>query len=221
QQQYLELPLGTERVQDLAHRLAAGHRTPYDKAMAMERYIEKNCPYTLQEEVTPHDVDAVDYYLFTTKEGACDLAGSALAVLCRSVGIPARVAVGYLEGVENPSNGGRTLREADSHLWAELYFPGYGWLTFNPQPPSGDAPTNIPGQVARSARKFWRGIARRGFAALFTIGLTLAFFGAASRPGLETWWAALRARRLALARASSGVSTAVLETHYRAMTTVI
>jgi transglutaminase-like putative cysteine protease len=216
QQEYLELPLGTEHVQALARSLAAGHSNAYDKALAMERYIERNCSYTLQEEVTPPEMDVVDYYLFTTKEGACDLAGSAMAILCRAVGIPARAVVGYLEGVE-PAPGRRTLRENDAHLWVELFFPGYGWVTFNPQPPSNGAPTNLPGQVARSARKLWRGVLRRGFAALFTLGLTLVFLGAAARPGLELWWAHLQERRVAAARARRGDTTAVLALRYRQM----
>jgi len=131
-----------------------------------------------------------------------------------AAGIPARVAVGYLEGVE-PAPNRRTLREADAHLWVELYFPGYGWVTFNPQPPSTAAPTNLPGQVARSARKLWRGVLRRGFAALFTMGLTLVFLGAASRPGLNLWWASLRERHLATARARRGDTMAVLALRYR------
>jgi hypothetical protein len=216
QQEYLDLPLGTEHVQALARSLAAGHSNAYDKALAMERYIERNCTYTLQEEVTPPGMDVVDYYLFTTKEGACDLAGSAMAILCRAAGIPARVVVGYLEGVESAS-GQRTLRENDAHLWVELYFPHYGWVTFNPQPPSNGAPTNIPGQVARSARKLWRGVLRRGFTAVFTLGLTLVFLGAATRPGLELWWASLQERRLATARARRGDATAVLALRYRQM----
>lgn len=217
QPDYLDLEVGTERVQELAHRLAAGRLNAYDKALAMERYIEKNCPYTLQEETTPPGLDVVDYYLFTTKEGACDLAGSAMAILCRSVGIPARVAVGYLEGVEAAPNQ-RTLREADAHLWVELFFPHYGWVTFNPQPPSLDAPTNLPGQVARSARKLWREVLRRSVTALLSLGLTLLFLITAARPGLEVWWANLQERRLAAARARRGDATAVLALRYREMT---
>jgi transglutaminase-like putative cysteine protease len=216
QSDYLEVPLDAERVQALARRLAAGHLNAYDRAMAMERYIEKNCSYTLQEEVTPPGIDDVDYYLFTTREGACDLAGSAMAVLCRAAGIPARAVVGYLEGTES-APGQRTLRENDAHLWVELFFPGYGWVTFNPQPPSNGAPTNIPSQVARSARKLWRGVLRRGFAAVFTLGLTLVFLGAAARPGLDLWWASLQERRLAAARARRGDATAVLALRYRQM----
>jgi Domain of unknown function (DUF4129) len=94
-------------------------------------------------------------------------------------------------------------------------------VPFIPLPASGDAPTPLPGQVARSARKFWRGIARRGFAALFTVGLALTFFGAASRPGLEMWWAALRERHLATARARRGDPTAVLALRYRELTEIL
>jgi transglutaminase-like putative cysteine protease len=216
--EYLALPLGTERVQSLAHRLAAGRLNAYDKAIAMEAYIEKNCPYTLTEEATPAETDAVDYYLFSAKEGACDLAASAMAILCRSVGIPARWAAGYLEGVEDPSSGGRVLREADSHAWVELYFPGYGWVAFNPAPQSPAGTTDVSGQVVRSARRLWRGVERRGIAAFFTLGLTLVFLGMAVKPGFDLWWSTLRERRMATARARSGDTTAVLALRYRELT---
>ena len=201
------LPLGTERVQSLARRLAAGRLNAYDKATAMQEYIEKNCAYTLSEEATPPDTDAVDYYLFSAKEGACDLAASAMAIMCRSVGIPARWAAGYLEGVEDPSSGGRVLREADSHAWVELYFPGYGWVAFNPAPQSPAGTTDVGGQVVRSARRLWHGVERRGIAAFFTLGLTLVFLGMAIKPGFDLWWSTVRERRTATARARSGVSS--------------
>jgi transglutaminase-like putative cysteine protease len=215
EQEYHNLPVGTERVRQLAERLAANHTNAYDKALAMQGYIEKNCPYTLQGEPTPPGTDAVEYYLFTTKEGACDLAGSAMAVMCRAVGIPARVAVGYLEGVEDPNNNARILREADAHLWVELYFQGYGWVTFNPAPISVDAPTDPVGQVARSARRFWRGLARRGLAVVFTLALTLVFLGAAAKPGLDLWWTLVRERRQAALLARRGEPMAILSLRYR------
>jgi hypothetical protein len=216
--EYLRLPVGTERVQQLAERLAADKPNPYDKALAVQSYIEKNCPYTLQGEATPPATDAVEYYLFTTKEGACDLAGSAMAIMCRAVGIPARVAVGYLEGMEDPNTNARILREADAHLWVELFFQGYGWVTFNPAPVSVDAPTDAVGQVARSARRFWRGIARRGLAVVFTLALTLVFLGAAAKPGLDLWWALIRERRLAVSLARRGEPAAILALRYRELT---
>jgi hypothetical protein len=221
EQEYLRLPVGTERVKELAERLAADRSNPYDKALAMQSYIEKNCAYTLQGEATPPGTDAVDYYLFTTKEGACDVAGSAMAIMCRAVGIPARVAVGYLEGMEDPNTNARVLREADAHLWVELYFPGYGWVTFNPSPASVDAPTDPVGQVARSARRFWRGLARRGLAVVFTLALTLVFLGAAARPGLEMWWALVRERRLVASLTRRGDPSAVMALRYRELSDLL
>jgi hypothetical protein len=219
--EYLDLPLGTERVQDLARRITAEKSNAYDKALTIQQHIEKNCGYTLLGEPTPQATDAVDYYLFTTKEGACDLAGSAMAVMCRAVGIPARVAVGYLEGMEDPQTNARVLREADAHLWVELFFSGYGWVTFNPAPASIDAATDPVGQVARTAQRFWRGLARRGIAVLFTLGLTLAFLGAAAKPGLDLWWVMLRERRLAAALARQGDSRAILALRYRELTEIL
>jgi transglutaminase-like putative cysteine protease len=215
---YLDVPLGAQRVRDLAERITRGLPDDYDRAAAIQSYIEKNCAYTLQGEPTPPSTDAVDYYLFTTKEGACDLAGTAMAIMCRAIGIPARVAVGYLEGIEDPGSGARILREADSHLWVELFFPGYGWVTFNPAPVSADAPTTPAGQVARSARRLWRSVARRGIAAMVTLGLMLVFLGAAAKPGLDLWWSTVRERQLVAALSRRGETAALISLRYRELT---
>lgn len=130
----LSIPQSAYRVKQLAERLTHGIANPYDRVQALMKHIEKTCAYTLQEAQTPPDEDAASYYLLTTKRGACDLAASGLAVMCRSVGIPARVAVGYVADEPLPEGGGFLIRQEHAHMWVEAYFQGYGWVPFNPAP---------------------------------------------------------------------------------------
>jgi hypothetical protein len=93
---YLQLPKSLpQRVRDEATRVAAGNGTPYEKAKAMEAYL-RDCPYDLNVESPPAGRDTVDYFLFTLKRGYFDYQSTAMAVMLRSIGIPARVAVGYV-----------------------------------------------------------------------------------------------------------------------------
>lgn len=130
----LELPQSTYPVQVLARSLAKSVESPYDRVRTFIEYIEKNCRYTLEEAVTPSGEDAAAYYLFKTKRGACDLSATALAVMCRAVGIPARVAIGYLADEPLPQGGGFLIRQHHAHMWVEAYFAGYGWVPFDASP---------------------------------------------------------------------------------------
>lgn len=130
----LELPNSTMRVQSLALNITKNITNPYDKVLAILAYIEKTCTYTLQEEPTPPGEDAAEFYLFETKRGACDLAATAAAVMCRAVGIPARIALGYVAEEPLPTGDGYLIRHEHGHMWVEAYFPGYGWIEFNPSP---------------------------------------------------------------------------------------
>jgi transglutaminase-like putative cysteine protease len=135
EQETLNLLNSTYRVQELTKKITAGVESPYDRVKAILAYIEKNCSYSLQGEVTPRGEDAAAYYLFVTKRGACDLAATAAAVMCRAAGIPARVAVGYVMEEALPGGKGFMVRQEHAHMWLETYFPGYGWVAFNPAPP--------------------------------------------------------------------------------------
>jgi len=131
----LELPNSALEVKQLALEVTQGLTNPYDRVLAIIRHIENTCSYTLQEEVTPPGIDAAAHYLFKSKRGACDLAATATAVMCRGVGIPARVAVGYVLDEPLPQGGGFLVRQAHAHMWVEAFFPGLGWVPFDPAPP--------------------------------------------------------------------------------------
>ena len=131
-QVYLALPgdLPAE-VRGLARSLTAGSRTPYDQARAVETYL-RTYPYSLDIPAPPLDRDVVDYFLFDLKKGYCDYFATAMVVLARAAGIPARMAVGYASGAYDALNASYIVTEADAHSWPEIYFPDYGWVEFEP-----------------------------------------------------------------------------------------
>jgi transglutaminase-like putative cysteine protease len=122
-----------QRVHDLAMEITAGGETPYDKAKAVETFL-RQYPYSLDVSAPPAQVDPVDYFLFDLQAGYCDYYASAMVVLLRSAGIPARVGIGYL--VQPPDeNGVQTVVQLNAHSWAEVYFADYGWIEFEPTAP--------------------------------------------------------------------------------------
>ena len=131
-----ELYLGTDgitqQVEALAVELTEGLESPYEKAKALSQFLRGGTfEYSTVGPEIPRDGDLVDTFLFGegARSGFCQYYASAMAVMARSLGIPARVAVGFSPG--EPLDDGLTLvREANSHAWTEIYFPGYGWEIF-------------------------------------------------------------------------------------------
>ena len=131
---YLTLPPSVpERVKELAVSLTAGLTNPYDKAVAIEEYL-RGLTYTNDPEPIAYDVDAADSFLFETQKGHSDHFTSAMAVMARSLGIPSRLALGYGPGEDDPEQRAFVVRDRDSHTWPEVYFPGAGWIEFEPSP---------------------------------------------------------------------------------------
>jgi transglutaminase-like putative cysteine protease len=127
---YLQLPTTLpRRVRVLAEEVAAGRETPYDKAVAIESYL-RNIPYNQNIEGPKAGQDGVDYFLFEAKEGYCDYYASAMVTMLRAVNVPARYVRGYSLGEFD--NGIYHVLARDSHAWAEVYFPGHGWVEFEP-----------------------------------------------------------------------------------------
>ena len=132
---YLQLPESLpDRVRDLADRLTAGSDNPLDKTLAIQNYLRgPEFTYSLDIEAPPIEADGVDWFLFDSKVGYSDYFGSSMAVMLRSVGVPTRMAAGYAPGELN-EDGQRVIRDSDSHGWVQVYFPGYGWIDFEPTP---------------------------------------------------------------------------------------
>ena len=123
-----ELP---QRVRDLAAELTVGADTPYDKAKAVEEYL-RTIPYTTTIEPPPFDADGVDHFLFTLGTGYSEYYASAMAVMLRSVNIPARLVTGYNAGNQVPDQEAYVIVDSNAHGWVEVFFPRYGWISFEP-----------------------------------------------------------------------------------------
>lgn len=131
---YLQLPPEiTPETRALAKRLTEGLPTAYDKAIAIERWLETNLSYTLEQR-DPGKTEPVHFFLFERKKGHCEYFASAFVVLARAAGIPTRQVNGFLGGEWNEYQGYVAVRAGDAHSWAEVFFPGKGWVTFDPTP---------------------------------------------------------------------------------------
>lgn len=133
---YLKLPDAiSDRVKQLAIGLTASAGTDYEKALALRDYLRKNFTYKQFSEKVPEDKETVDHFLFELKEGHCEYFASALTVLARVNGLPARVATGFSPGNFNILNGFFEVHEYHAHAWCQIYIKGKGWLTFDGTPP--------------------------------------------------------------------------------------
>ncbi len=142
---YTQLPLGLPgRVRGLAHEVTVNGDTPYDKALMVEGNL-KRLPYDLKVDPPPFDSDGVDFFLFEQRKGYSEYFASAMAVLLRSVGVPARVAVGYTTGDATEVPNLYAVTDSHSHAWVEVYFPGYSWIPFEPTPGAELPVVMIPG----------------------------------------------------------------------------
>lgn len=131
-QRYLSLPSEVPgRVKELALQLTASELTPYDRVRAIEQYL-RTFPYTLDVPYPPLDQDLVDFFLFDLRKGYCDYYASAMVVLARAAGVPARLATGYANGIYDLKANRFLVSEADAHSWVEVYFPDAGWVPFEP-----------------------------------------------------------------------------------------
>jgi transglutaminase-like putative cysteine protease len=133
---YLQLPGEiTAQTRALAARITAGLDNNFDKAIAIETWLETNLSYTLDQR-DPGGTEPVHFFLFDRKKGHCEYFASAFAVLARVSGIPTRQVNGFLGGEWNEYQGYVAVRAGDAHSWDEVYFPGAGWVTFDPTPSS-------------------------------------------------------------------------------------
>ncbi len=194
---YLQLPDAVPaRVGELAREISRGQETAYDQARAIERYL-RSYRYTLDLPPPPADRDVVDWFLFDLQQGYCDYYATSMVVLARSLGIPARLAVGYAPGDFDAEHEQWTVSEASAHSWPELYFSGVGWIPFEPTaaqevfvwqaPPPQEltGPQTIDAETLERLRRWrwWRYGAWRWPAAL----LGVLLLGLLGRRALAAW----------------------------------
>jgi transglutaminase-like putative cysteine protease len=131
---YLKLPDSLPaRVNDLATALTEGAIIPYDKATAIEGYL-RTLAYGPSPTAPAYDGDWVDLFLFQTRVGHSDHFSSSMAVMLRAVGIPSRIVSGFGPGMPDIETRTFEVTGMDLHSWPEAFFPGLGWVEFEPSP---------------------------------------------------------------------------------------
>jgi len=139
----LQLPSLDSRIAELARQFAADATDDLARARAIERHLRSGYGYTL--ELPDREVaDPLANFLFARRKGHCEYFASSMAVMLRSIGIPARLATGFQSGVYNPVSGLWLVRRSDAHSWVEAWIPGYGWTTFDPTPPAQGNAGGVP-----------------------------------------------------------------------------
>jgi len=124
-------------VLDDIHKLAldvtAGTHNPYDAAVAIETFLRSDpFKYTLDPKRDPQGGDPIHFFLFNSYEGYCEFFATAMGDMLRSLGIPARLVSGFGPGTYDNATNNYVVRSEDAHSWVEVYFPGYGWIEFEP-----------------------------------------------------------------------------------------
>jgi transglutaminase-like putative cysteine protease len=155
---YLQLPRLDPQVGELARQITAHAGSDHEKALAIEQYLSTHYGYTLElPRVVPHDPLA--NFLFERKQGHCEYFASAMAIMLRVLGIPSRIVNGFRGGEFNDLTGSYVVRARDAHSWVEAYFPGQGWMSFDPTP-AGASPTHTRWDrmllYLDAASEFWR-----------------------------------------------------------------
>jgi hypothetical protein len=134
---YLQLPALDPRIPALSKTVTTRAPASYDKAAAIEAYLRSRFTYTLNLTGKPSG-DPLAHFLFETRAGHCEYFASAMTIMLRTLGIPSREVNGFLPGEYNDIAGDYIVRASDAHSWVEVYFPGNGWVTFDPTPPAVD-----------------------------------------------------------------------------------
>jgi transglutaminase-like putative cysteine protease len=121
-------------VVDLARRVAGSLPTAYDRALAVQRYLQENYEYSTEITRPASGYSPLESFLFVTRKGHCEFFATAMALMLRAVDVPTRVVNGFLGGEYNPVGDYYAVRQSNAHSWTEVYFAGRGWFTFDATP---------------------------------------------------------------------------------------
>jgi transglutaminase-like putative cysteine protease len=168
-----ELPAS---VSQLAHRITAGMTNRYEMVNALEAYLRANETYTLNSPVPGSGQDAVADFLFRDHTGFCEQFASALAVMLRTLQVPARVVSGLAYGT--PQGNTRLITDADAHAWVEVHYPGIGWSPTDPTAGVSLAPTQAtsPSPISAALHRISRDLpgGRIGLLGLLLVAIVAA-----------------------------------------------
>ncbi|HEY9854214.1 MAG TPA: transglutaminaseTgpA domain-containing protein [Stenomitos sp.] len=169
---YLQTPTLTPRTRALARKVVGTASSSFEAVRRLEDYLKEHYRYDLGVPPFPAGVETVDYFLFEQPDHAayCEQFATALAVMARSVGVPTRLVTGYLPGTYNPFTGLYEVKTSEAHAWVEAFFPGEGWVPFDPTPGSSD-PMGVSQEAARLPIRELLGRVRGGLGVLLAIAV--------------------------------------------------
>jgi len=154
---YLQIPDKLDpQVTELAQQLTKGEISTVSRARAIETYLQTKFAYTLDMETKGSD--PIAYFLFDRKKGHCEYFASSMALMLRTIGIPARIVNGFRGGEYNDISGSYIVRARDAHSWVEAYIPGHGWHEFDPTPAADPIQRDRWARLLLyldAAREFW------------------------------------------------------------------
>jgi len=157
-ERYLALPELSDKVAALSQHVVRGSATPFARITAIHQHLLRNYQYSLDVETTT-SLHPLEDFLFDRKTGYCEHYATAMVVMLRAVGIPARLVTGFLATEWNEFGGYFTVRQRDAHAWVEVYFPQSGWITFDPTPATGLLPSRSSWdalfRAGESLRLYW------------------------------------------------------------------
>ena len=155
---YLQVPAGSQQVAELAHRVTQQATTPFGRTLAIQQHLLENYRYSLEDDTATLS-HPLEEFLFTRKTGYCEHYATAMVVMLRTEGIPARLVTGFLATEWNEYGGYFTVRQRDAHAWVEVFFPYSGWIIMDPTPTINTIPgTNRWNSIRRlgeSVRLQW------------------------------------------------------------------
>ncbi len=147
-----------QAVTEATQSLSPARQTPLDRALVLRQWVSQRCVYSLAVKPIPDGEDHVRAFLSDTRQGYCDMFASSLAILCRTAGIPARLATGFAPG-EAAGDNTFNLRGADKHAWTEVYFPGEGWVALDATEGSA-SDGSVPGASSSNTAGLWEWLSR-------------------------------------------------------------
>ncbi len=144
---YLQLPRSLDpNILTLAKHITANYPTMYDKAVALQDYLHNTFTYNVNIQLPPGE-EGVSWFLFNSgRQGFCNYFATAMAIMARWLGMPARVVAGYTNGQFDANHTHRIIRGTDAHAWTQIYFAGYGWVNFEPSASFSTFNRPAPGQ---------------------------------------------------------------------------
>lgn len=143
---YIEKDPSGPRIKTLAGEITRDAKTDSSKAQSIEKYLKTHYTYTL-DPIRNYGKSPLDDFLFYSREGFCEHYATAMVILLRAAGVPARIVTGFLQGEWNGLGNYFIVRQEDAHSWVEAYVDGSGWVTFDPTPSAGLVPYTRPSRI--------------------------------------------------------------------------